>query len=757
MMFTTFSTSGRGRSSAVTETAAIASSSNTRPKRTQVARACLSCRGYRIKCDDKVPCANCKTRGVRCSNDSNDSNDSNASNNDSNLSNPSNVSNSSSNASSASPKPLSSSSSSTSYQTVAPNSAPDEGQLPTGTPVPEAPNGHYQQESNRKRRRQPSPVTETAGLGPRAMSHAPTFSPSHHADRMASYLSKALGRPVLPSELRPKPAANTGLPRTISTPLSRTHEVFFLNLYWQSYQCLFPILDEDDFMQHYDSLWSASASDSNSELPRSQSPLVDIVLALCMQYGTAFHVSLSHTESLTEPDADASVAGSDFFARCRNRLDLEAPTLATVQSQILSALWLANASLIHTALTTLASAVRLAHILQLHHNPPEHLPQRERSLRRRTWWTLFALERQLSMESGQSSLIQLSICSCEAPWTGAFGEILSGTQLSSEHDDISWLSFHQHWVKLVTASSAIQSSFLEKQAHLLGTSLQTMHEDLEVLESLALWLSANLKPIYTWREELPDTLKGGWQGDVDPFSTHRTRIQVNASGPLWLQRQRVLLVLRHHHTMMTLLRPFYRFPPGSTSTTPLSDSHCISCIYHAITITNILHSVSTETDILSGWYEACKIQWDATLCILGFMLSNPVCPPTPLARKTIPSAISVFSVFGANYVFAVNASKIAQSLYDVALRLMDEFWTSVNGRPIPDLSPTSSSTQSIPFFLEPPLMETSGIDFTSQYAMLPDMDDGNSLLQLTPFSFMSTDKMWMQDSASWGEQRTMMQ
>ena len=44
------------------------SSETRRPKRSQVARACESCRINRIKCDDFQPCNACRNRGEECSN-----------------------------------------------------------------------------------------------------------------------------------------------------------------------------------------------------------------------------------------------------------------------------------------------------------------------------------------------------------------------------------------------------------------------------------------------------------------------------------------------------------------------------------------------------------------------------------------------------------------------------------------------------------------------------------------------------------------
>ena len=61
-MFTTFSRSMDLQGPA--DTAAPTG----RPKRSQVARACDSCRHNRVKCDNHQPCRNCQNRGIPCSN-----------------------------------------------------------------------------------------------------------------------------------------------------------------------------------------------------------------------------------------------------------------------------------------------------------------------------------------------------------------------------------------------------------------------------------------------------------------------------------------------------------------------------------------------------------------------------------------------------------------------------------------------------------------------------------------------------------------
>ena len=114
-------------------------------------------------------------------------------------------------------------------------------------------------------------------------------------------------------------------PLTAAEYLSPTQEEYFLNLFWNSYHTsLFPILNEAEFMDHYQSLWTASGNST-----RKPSALVDIVIALCMQYGVS---KLPTQRQKPIIAGDASVAGRWYFRRCQMlaAYQLENPTISTV-------------------------------------------------------------------------------------------------------------------------------------------------------------------------------------------------------------------------------------------------------------------------------------------------------------------------------------------------------------------------------------------------------------------------------------------
>ena len=102
--------------------------------------------------------------------------------------------------------------------------------------------------------------------------------------------------------------------------LSRDQEGSFLASFWQSYRCTMPIPDEVEFRESYQSLWpSRSPSFSTS---RTKSPLVDIMLALCMQYGMALVPrTVSRQTPIPEFDSgDSTIAGRGLYCRSQTLL-----------------------------------------------------------------------------------------------------------------------------------------------------------------------------------------------------------------------------------------------------------------------------------------------------------------------------------------------------------------------------------------------------------------------------------------------------
>ncbi|EAW11668.1 Zn(II)2Cys6 transcription factor [Aspergillus clavatus NRRL 1] len=669
-----------------------------RPKRSQVARACDWCRLNRIKCDDKQPCQNCQNRGGHCSNT----------------------------------KPLEATSLPAANREIqrlrnkvkdlqeqirtakqeAEIRAHAQAQIQASTgyatpPLSDTVNGSFsnsEQLSNTKEGWQGIPP---AGNRAGVLYYGP-MSSTYFVTRITTYLAQAMNQPLVDTKLEAcvarfdartpahRPSRSDASPESQTEgtddteDLSRSQEEYFLNLLWQSFHCVYPIISEPDFRRYYESLWS----NTSPEGTRKPSPLVDVLLAVCMQYGSTFLVrgDENHEAEDSSHSENANMPGHAFYQRAQRLLqsELEHPSIMVLQSHVYSIIYLYNISLLNTAHINLGVTLRIAHTLRLHLRPLDGTPPEVQELHRNIWWTLYRLDNQLSMTLGRPSLIQNSQVSCGLPGDSRDHIRLSGTVLLSGHEDISWLSFHVQCIKLIFAVQGVQAAFQLKCSQLLnGDEAKDIYGDPRMTETLAEFLGREMTAVHEWVQNVPQSLRNARKGAGEAFSTDRAALNLDLYSPLWLQRQRLLLELLYHHLLISTFRPFIRFPPTSSSLTPLADGHNISCLNHAMAITNILHQVLSETDVLRGWSPAFQYQWDAILCTLGFVLANPVCPPTPSARKSLQTAVRTLDLVGDHFPAAVNAAQVVREVNCRADRLVDTFRQSLTRRQGQRTSPFS--------------------------------------------------------------------
>ncbi|KAM5479532.1 hypothetical protein McanCB56680_005460 [Microsporum canis] len=536
--------------------------------------------------------------------------------------------------------------------------------------------------------------TRTA-QAPQTQCYGPASS-FYFIGRMSSYLAAALQQPQSDDHMQPNSASKAFASPTspgkeggngtlnleggqqqlaAETPtggdyLTARQEDYFLNLFWQSYHCSLQIIDEAEFRQHYKSLWATPGAS------RKASALVDIVLAICMQYGIAF-IPRSGVDPALRTDVnsnDATIAGRSFYRRCQSLLtsELESPSITTLQCHIFSVIYLCNASFQNMAHSTLAFAVRTAHILGLHLEPPDDLPQTQRELRKRLWWSLYTLESKTCMKLGRPWSVQMSEITCSLPADDHKLALLSGFNFASFADNITWLTYNVQNTKLVLTARAIYIAFYDKCADILSVNGgKSLYSEPQSLETCAEFLLASMKSLQTWVDNVPDTLKTRRKGSGNPFSTDRSPLDVELFAPLWLQRQRLLLELLYHNLAMNSYRPFICFSQTMDSCTPVADANAVSCVNHAIALTHIMHQMLTETDILNGWHESFQWQWNATLSMIGFILAYPISPSTPSARKAINHASVVFETFGNHFAVAANAANVTRDLTTKADFLID--------------------------------------------------------------------------------------
>ena len=396
---------------------------------------------------------------------------------------------------------------------------------------------------------------------------------------------------------------------------------------------------------------------------------------------------------------DSTVAGRALYRRCQTLLStmVETPTIMTLQCHIFSAVYLSNASFVNQSHNSVALAIRTAHTLGLNQESPSHTLRAQKELQQRLWWVVYTMESNACMTVGRPWLAHMSQVSCALPADDHELALLSGPSFASSIKGITWLSYHVHHVKLILAARAIHVAFGNKCAQVLSASGQeNFHGNAQSIETLASFLVQNLQCLRTWVQSVPDELKTERRDGGSPYTTDRSAIQVDLEAPQWLQRQRLLLELTYHNLMMNLYRPFITFTKAPSSSIPLANSNNISCLNHAIAITNIIFQTLKSSDILNGWHEAYHLQWNAALTMVGFIFANPVCPPTPTARRTINAAIEVFDIFRNNFTVAGSAANVTRDIAAKVDAFLDLFRTgSASAQQTPASRPASLPTTSM--------------------------------------------------------------
>ncbi|KAH8880588.1 hypothetical protein GQ53DRAFT_703768 [Thozetella sp. PMI_491] len=468
-----------------------------------------------------------------------------------------------------------------------------------------------------------------------------------------------------------------------SKSLSRTREGFYLALYRHFLQWAFPIFDEREFQAHYDSLWDPTGT------VRKPSALVDIVLALCMQCG---HSLLPKTppggDGTTEPDV--GIPGRWFYRRCQALLarEFESPSMTTLQCQIFSAIYLSSAMFSNMAHSTLATAVRTAQALGLHLEPPPEMPLLEREQRKRAWWMLLVFEGKMSMKLGRPFAVSFTEFNCSLPSDSQEIAALAAPTVETGPAGVTWLSYNVQLQKLVISARAVYTALDDGVAAVLEESgARSPYDDPELLEACAKSLTDNMYLLESWLERLPSELKTKRRASGEPFSCDRTPLSIDLQAPLWLQRQRIWLELLYHTLTLNLHRPFVNFVHRQGGYSPVAEAHAASCIRHAITHTQIIHQVLSETDLLSGWVEAFQWQWNAAMTIVGFLIAYPISPSSVAARRAADKSVEVFELLAAsNMSVAASSADIVRDMLAKSDLVNNRFRTGFSG-PTPEDAP----------------------------------------------------------------------
>ncbi|KAK3347209.1 fungal-specific transcription factor domain-containing protein [Lasiosphaeria hispida] len=650
-------------------------------KRSQVSRACDWCRVHRVKCDSEQPCQNCRNRGAQCS--------TTGANEIRNLPHAFREIERLRNRVKelegelqrrdrlASDAP--SASSTTSGSPQAPTPAPKTDLTPTlicliGEELwveddcrRKASNVGLYIGKPQKQWFGPSSLFFFIG---RMTSHLARFlehPPADHTIHWSSTAQSFCEPTVSEQNISTDEVVDTDLQATNGPYLTALQEEYFLGFFWQSYHCSYQIIDETKLRELYRSLWTSS---SNMKT-RKSSALVDIILALCIQYDTALPLRRNPSGRYPPPAADtkdSTIAGRWYYQRCQSLLmsELECPTLSTLQCHIFCVVYLCCAGFQNMAHGTLALAVRTAHILGLHLEPPEDLPRPERELRKRLWWTLYTLESKTCLKLGRPWSAPMADTTCCLPADDYQLAIQSGSAVLAG-GNVTWLTYTLQITKLVLAVRNSYLAFYHECARALNSAPSnpsTIYDSPELLESVATFLQTHMTFLETFVSTVPDALRtkrkprGG-----DAFSTSGTsELAIETFAPLWLQRQRLFLELLYHNLSVILYRPLISFTPLKQTKTPTADVCATRCVSHAITMTRMTHQALSETDLLKGWHEGFQWQWNAAITMVGFNLAYPLAPTAAEARAAIDMAIEVFDIFGRHFAVGARAARVVREL-----------------------------------------------------------------------------------------------
>ncbi|KAI1777288.1 fungal-specific transcription factor domain-containing protein [Hypoxylon cercidicola] len=681
-MFTTFSAQ---MMSPVTTPGSRGSGSMTpseigKAKRRKVTRACDSCRLNRVRCDNEQPCRNCRSRSEKCTNSMPwEAHSLPAAKREIERLQERLRELEEKQASKSPPAERTGDTASDTSQLSPRDPAIEESFNWSGrrrsandvlTSTNEAAGGRMSEE----RERSESNIYYTS---PSAFCAIPPF-----IHRMRKYLERASGQPYPISRLEPTgphlELASLENRNGSRSEFTRAEERHLLSLFWQRFHFLYPILDQDEMQNHHDSLWN-NASLAGSPSSRMPSALMDILLALSMQFSSSFLVrdgSNNTRRSANSRAVNAGLAGQWFYNRCHRLLleEQQNPTLRSVQSSILSAVYILNAGSLNLANTSLATSVRMAQILGLHEDLTSlELNAKQGELRRNIWRALIQLDGYLAVTMGLPPLIsQPSLTYSLSVDLWQSGNAVFTSNDGNNQNDI-WASFQVYHTKLILAAQSVHALFCSKQMELQRSDLADHDTRPITLETVAGYIAPKMKAIRECVDNVPSVLTISRKGNGGkPFSfADGPTLNLDPHVPLWLQRQRLIFEVTYHHLNLLILRPFVRFDYHG-SPMAQADTHGVVGLKHAITLSHIVNQAFTEGDALTGWHFVFRCQWDATLYLLGFILASPTSPLITDAQRSLTTALHTFSILE-KYL------STARSAQDIVHDILGRISTLVNG------------------------------------------------------------------------------
>ncbi|KAF4120746.1 fungal specific transcription factor domain-containing protein [Geosmithia morbida] len=556
----------------------VQGSTHTAPrKRAQVRRACDACRLARVKCDLTRPCRNCLHSGREC-------------------------------VSSGVVEFKNVSSATREVERLRDRLRELESlKRPVGL-GPSPASASSSEDDNRGGRTVAAPVTaewKWKGMVVDGLRYGP-LSLQYFIHRASSYMGCDIGAP--PPPINVLSARNVDLR---GCDLTRQQQDYFVDLFWTAYHVSYPVVDADDFKPLYDSLWDVGG------LSRRPDPLVDIVLAISIQYafslmGIHDPATRSEAEQADQTERpELAVAGSPFFHRCQDGLDhlMESPDVKTVQCMFLSATYLSYARCYNAAHTTVKTARHVASALGV----GDSFYSTDKCVLTRTARCLRVLDSRISMRLGRVA----QTCSAVA--------LRDPSYVAPSHASA---VFHDQLLLLCELAEDVYRCFMDQANHLFGPGRDNMYSDVTMRNEAGLIMTEQMKRLHEWTK----------------------------------QRHRITLECHYHDVCLTLLRIFICFSPIPVVGACDADKLCVRCVDHAFTLTTIISQASRETDIIKGCFQAFEWQENATYALAGFAIAYPACQTTLTARRSLATASRMFEQSGSGTPASVRMRRLCSLL-----------------------------------------------------------------------------------------------
>ncbi|EMT60986.1 hypothetical protein FOC4_g10012277 [Fusarium odoratissimum] len=293
---------------------------------------------------------------------------------------------------------------------------------------------------------------------------------AYFTHRLSTFTKSSFETNVLSSPKLPATSSPLNCDR-----LQREQQDALLDLYWQGYHAIYPVIEEAAFRQLYDSLWSDNTTRQAGPLP-----------------------------------------GFDFYLQAQQALvqDLDYPSLQSAQCYFLSAVYLLALNKENSAYMMIRSAVAAAESLGLQFDGDGNETQdNEGSTCTKTgsrlWRCLVTLDTQVSLHLGRPFAIsEPHLYEREHPESDSIAQLAGPNFTLSQSSGINWLRFQHERQGLFQIIREIHTELARVMENVLSEIDQPdFYQHPSSREKCAKYLYEQLKRLKAWVEKLPGSLK----------------------------------------------------------------------------------------------------------------------------------------------------------------------------------------------------------------------------------------------------------